>query len=209
MKGLLLQELYSMKQVYKVYGLAILIYFVMGCMGGNASAYNAILVLFCSMLIVNRFGYSEKSRWEMYAATMPISRKQMVAVFYAVGGCAAGAAAVLTIVMGAVDVLVFGQQIQEILVTSIAFLEIGILYIAVFIPILIHFGTDRGRIVMIMVYLIPFAVIYLLYRFVENGEKIIEFLLSAKMLGVGTVLLIAGVLISWKISEVLYCRKEF
>lgn len=209
MKGLLLQELYSMKQVGKIYGGAFLIYFVMGLINRNVSNFASVLILLSSMIVVNMFGYHEKSRWEMYAATMPVSRKQMVGSFYAVGMFAMICAFLIGLVLNFTDLLIFKENPAELLFVTIGFWELGILYCSLFIPILIKFGPDKGRMVLVGIYLIPFLLVYLIYNAVGIGEEILNLLFSKGFLGIAAIALAVVVLVSYRISNMLYSQKEF
>lgn len=209
MRGLLLQELYSMKQVGRMYGIVMLIYSVIGILNRSVSNFSAFLMLLSAMLVVNMFSYHEKSRWEMYAATMPVSRKQIVGSFYVVGGVAAGIAVTVGILMNLVDILFFAKRMEELVWITIGFCELSIFYIALFIPILIHFGPERGRIVLVLVYLVPFVLGYLFYTAVGISEELLRFLFGPGALGIGTVVLVIAFAVSYKISILLYRKKEF
>lgn len=209
MKGLLLQEFYSMKQIYKVYGGAFLLYFIIGIMRQDVSGYGSVLLVLSSMIVVNMFGYHEKSKWEMYAATMPVSRKQMVQSFYAAGGIVMGGTALLCVIMNIVDVVMFGADFGELIWITAAFGEMALLYTSVFIPILIHFGVEKGRVVLIAVYLLPFLLVYMISNTVEMQDEILHFIFSRGFLGIAALILLVIVFISYVISGRLYMRKEF
>lgn len=209
MKGLLLQEFYSMKQVYKIYGGAFLMYFIIGIMRQDISSYGSMLLVISSMIVVNMFGYHEKSKWEMYAATMPVSRKQIVRSFYVAGGIVMGSVVLVCVMMNVVDAVMFGADFGELIWVTIGFCEMGILYTSVFIPILIRFGVEKGRMVLIAVYLLPFLLVYTLYTAVGISEELVKFVFGRGFLGIAALILLAVVFISYQIAGVLYMRKEF
>lgn len=209
MKGLVLQGMYSVKKSMKIYLGIIAVYLLMGLVQQDFSSYSIFFLFFGSMLIMNVFESNQRSEWELYAGTMPVSKKQVIGSYYILAGIFLGISAGCTMLANIADVIVFHAAFAPLLQVLAGACMVVILYISVFIPILVHFGAEKGRLIVIGCYLVPFFIVYLLDTTFGVADQIAAFVMSKAFIGVA-VLIVAGVfLISCVISNLLYSRKEF
>lgn len=166
MKGLFLQEIYSMKRALKFYVLLWGIYFVVGIF--SASSVSTYLMTFLPlMIVVNSFSYHNVSKWDVYANTLPVTKKQLVGVQYLL--------AVLTILLSVASCILLSVIRCGGLVSHIAenssenfygmaslfynFTGITVLF-AIVIPLLIRFGVENGRIFLIIIVFVIYGVLF-------------------------------------------------
>ena len=149
MKGLLLKDWYALCGGAKRLLFLIALYIVIG---GFAAGLGSVGVLLCAMLPTSCMAYDERSKWDRYALSMPISVRDLVVSKYLLGYLALLAGAALKLI---VMLLPFGEGGDF---ASLALLlAAALLYMAVQLPILFWCGVESGRIWM-MLLTIAFAI---------------------------------------------------
>ena len=79
MKGLLYNDYMSIQKVLKTVAIIVVLFGTLAIMSGNVMfAASYIEIVFVLMVPINIFYADEKNKWEQYAFTMPISKKQYV-----------------------------------------------------------------------------------------------------------------------------------
>lgn len=142
MKGLLLKDWYTLWGGAKRLLLLIALYIVIG---EFSAGIGSVGVLLCAMLPTSCMAYDERSKWDRYALSMPVSVRDLVVSKYLLGYLALLAGAALKLI---VMLLPFGEggdfaSLALLLATTL-------LYIAVQFPILFKFGVENGRIWMML-----------------------------------------------------------
>ena len=170
--------------------------------------------ILCSSLIVSTFAYDDRCDWAKYAVVMPISRNELVAGKYAmltllvVGGMAVSflASLVSNAITGQIPLNQSG--LQELLISTLAALVFALVYGSIAIPLILRFGAEQGRILLLVALLVPAAVCFAVYQI-------------GKWLGIvltdqGVVLLVCGVAVaalvwmavSYRISCGIFAKQE-
>lgn len=97
MKGLILKDLLNLKAQYKVFVVMILFFVVFALMGDSHDTLGVILTMITIMLPITALAYDERSQWDKYALTMPVSRRDLVLSKYLLGLLLAGASLIVNI----------------------------------------------------------------------------------------------------------------
>lgn len=206
MRGLVCQELYTMKKTIYLYIVAMAVYLAIGIAGGNASMFNAFLLFFASMLVIAGFAYNEKNNWDLFANTMPVSRKQMVGSHYILMFLFVGTGFLVDILLCMGTAANSGGNLTELLAEQYAILVVAVIYMLVFIPIIIKLGSEKARIVLIFLYALP---ILLARGINEIGFPVPTDEQIQLLLGISPLFLLAGTVISYLISVGIYQKKDF
>lgn len=144
MKALLLKDYFVITKTSK---LALIILPLMVLMGGGAIA--SLVVLMGVAFSISTIGYDEQSKWNEMAVMMPYTRTDMVLSKYLFGYLSiAGAAMVFTVI----HLLVSGfrrEKTPEIIPVLLISVAVGLIMLAVDIPIVLRFGSQKGRLVFI------------------------------------------------------------
>lgn len=77
MKGMLLKEMYNLKQTARIYLILTVLWLAIGVAqrdGGYISGLTAMLMV---LIPINAIAYDESSKWERYALTMPVLRRDL------------------------------------------------------------------------------------------------------------------------------------
>ena len=81
MKGLLLKDILNLKnQQGKILVFLIPLYFLLALQMKSSSFFAGLWVMLGATLPISSIAYDEKAKWEKYALTMPITRKELVQV---------------------------------------------------------------------------------------------------------------------------------
>lgn len=143
MKGLLLKDWYALRgQAGRLFFL-IALYIVIG---EFSAGIGSIGILLCAMLPTSCLAYDERAKWDRYALSMPLSVKDLVVSKYLLGYLMLGAGAALKLL---VIVLPIGNGSD--FVSFVLTIAAALLYLALQLPILFKFGTESGRIWMMII----------------------------------------------------------
>ncbi|WP_434311728.1 ABC-2 transporter permease [Hominifimenecus sp. rT4P-3] len=162
MIGLLLKDFYSLTKSLKIFVVVFLIYGVMSFTNGEGALLTFVIVLIAMMIPVTVLGLDEKDQWDVFALTMPVNATMMVAEKFllmlvcCVIGIGGGTA--VTILFATAGGQIDMGAIMETAIPSIA---IVVVYNSVLFPIVYRFGADRGRIVSMVVIMVP-AVLFMM-----------------------------------------------
>ncbi|MDL2273996.1 ABC-2 transporter permease [Oscillospiraceae bacterium OttesenSCG-928-G22] len=162
MKGLILKDLYSMRQTLKMAAIIFVIWAVIFLPSGDGSFFLSCSVLMAAVVFLGTFSYEEAAKWAKYALTLPISRKKLIFSKYMTFLLLLLAALLLGFVVTTIgDVILRGgisPGLYESMFTSMC---IGLLFGSIVLPLIYRFGIEKARIALIVVALVPTGVIAL------------------------------------------------
>lgn len=222
MKGLLYNDYMSIQKVLKTAAIIAVLFSIFAIMSGNimfAAAY--IEVLFVLMVPINIFYADEKNKWEQYAFTMPISKKQYVLEKYVFFLIAQLSGYILSYIIVLCAYLYNKTSVDNDIFAMINVVSAISMLIPTFgIPILLKWGTEKGRIAIIAMMLIPFIII----KALEGSQKLTvvldtfgKYIVNTKIIEAfadtyGLILFIPMFIlygISYLLSLQIYKKKEF
>ncbi|WP_296557829.1 ABC-2 transporter permease [uncultured Acetobacterium sp.] len=206
MKGLILKDLLNLKSTFKMLGVMMLFFAVVFIPQGNSFIFGIIILMF-AMMVVTTISYDDLAKWDAYALTMPVTRKEMVLSKYLVMAILNTLGAVLSLIVGAVGSVIMGQSFDlEILAIIGAIYLIALIFGSVIIPLIYKFGTEKARLMLILCALLPTALMLLAEQFnvplPTTGNPWIYLIL---LIGFS----VTGVILSYLISLKIYSQKEF
>ncbi|WP_290772236.1 ABC-2 transporter permease [Anaerofustis sp.] len=147
MKGLLLKDLYELlKQCRFIFFLCILYVFL--SFVENGYFFVGFAIIFFAMLPTTIMALDERSKWEIYAVTMPYTRKEMVLVKYLLSFLGTFIVAFLYIVIQIVVSAFMKDGFVEVInkmYVILPLMSVGILFSSINLPIVFKFGAEKGR----------------------------------------------------------------
>lgn len=155
MKGLVLQKFLSLKKVMQLYLVFIIFYGVIGVASGNIGFVSGFLVLFSSFLPISVFTIEDRSKWDLYANVMPVTRKQVVRSQYAFFVIVLVAVLLFEVVISVAEVMTGQETLTDALQISYGFLAISVLVQMVMIPIFIRYGSTTAQVTLAIVCMVP------------------------------------------------------
>ena len=210
MKGLLLKDLAIVKQQGKSIFIIIAIAVFM-MMSGNditfAIAYANILFVMFGITTLN---YDAFDNGFSFLFTLPITRKMYVAEKYLFSlMCVVTGLSISAILM-----LVTGNMNSEAIGFIVGYAMAAIFLLSALLPIELKFGPEKGRIAMIVIFAIVFALVFGIKK-VVGVDRLASILISLeKMNEIAVMCILAGIVIillgiSYFISCKVMEKKEF
>lgn len=215
MIGLLVKDFIGLKKYMKI----ILLFIVGGVvlsvlLAGRhtadfmAGAMMGILSLVFPIFSITTFSLDDLCKWDRYGMTMPVSRKQVVLSKYLLGILLEVFSLVLSvIVMGLLSVNgALSMSFQETML-SIGLLGcVALCLIAVILPLSFRFGSEKARLILLGLCMMPLVVNGLQSRLGEVSLTIETMVVWIKLFPVFALLFFVG---SIFLSMWIYEKKEF
>lgn len=204
MKGLLLKDFFVLVKQLRFFLILILIFSF-----SDNLAQPSMLVAFASLMPVTALAYDERSKWDVLAAMMPYSKKTIVGEKYLLGY-------LLILLTAAIQIVLQGGrslftktsfETADLIVLASTMVLVTVI-LSLILPFSFRFGTEKGRIGLILFYLVFLGAGTLLVNS-QAGERI-NFPSDPTMLILGfivTVILIN--LLSFWISLKIYRKKSY
>lgn len=208
MRGLILKDLFILKQNYKTFFVLIIFFILAMFQNSSAASFTSVINAVFTMMITTTISYDNLAKWDKYALTMPITRKEMVLskyicsiIFNLIG-----------LVLGIVIVFVMGivrnnLNITEIFISAISSAIVMIIFISLMFPLVYKFGVEKFRIFLILIFMIPVFFILALRNMTNVGELIDKWLIYI-IISV-PIIAVIGFVLSYFISIKIYENKEF
>ena len=207
MKGLLLKDLYMTAKYFRNY-LFILLLFLALSFGSGENLFVVFYPgLICAMLPVNLLAYDERSHWDIYCGTLPVTRDMVVSAKYLLSALIQGAVFLLTAVVQALRMVMDGSFQLESYLVLLGMLWIVFLFASsITMPFMFKLGVEKGR----MAY-------YVMIGVVCGSAAIAGQLFNSQLeatIPFGTVLLIGCLVaaavyaLSWYLSIIFYRKRE-
>ncbi len=210
MSGLIKKDLMILSMQAKMFAVIGLVYAIMGILQKNTFMMVAMVVMVVAVLPVTSMGFDEQAKWDRYALTMPVSRKQLVASKYLLTLLMAAGAALFAIVLSVVIALINKQNPLEAVLGVLVSLPAALFFVSLLLPIVIKLGVEKARIAMLAVYLVPMLIMILFFGLVQKPSK--EFFESLArflpLIGAGFVLLMLALFAGSYLLAVRFAQKK-
>lgn len=165
MKGLLLKDFMISKRSLISFGVVIILLFTGSLVLTsnhsilNGSLFSFISIYFSIFLSFNLFTYDETSHWNIFALSLPVSKRVLVRGRYVF---------LLLVLISAVAIsilfyIAFGSVFSlEILLQIAASITVSLVLISFLLPFIYHFGTQTTRILLMVIFASFFLFAFLL-----------------------------------------------
>ncbi len=207
MKGLIIKDFLSLKRQAKTFGVMMILYAVLGFMQDDASMLIGMITVIISILPITAMAYDEQAKWERYALTLPLSRTQLVVSKYILALLLIVVSIVIGFAMSVIVTLLKGATLDVAMlgVVTLACAGVGIFINSALLPFLFKLGSEKARMLMMAVMILPTVLILVVARMgltiTAEALKLIMILLPVGLV----VMFIASLYISIQI----YKKKEF
>ena len=211
MVGLLLKDIYSLNKILKQYSISCIV-FIFLSVSMKSSVYFVVMVtLMATMLIFTSLSNDEMSKWDKYALTMPIARKDIVLSKYLLFTILLLSGIIVSSSIGLVMTnLMSFESTKSILITSISFVGISCLLISIMLPVIFKYGVEKGRILLYVVIAIPSFLAAGGVKLIEKYNFTIPTLSQVRpYLYFLPAIILALLYISYKVSLSIYEKREF
>lgn len=203
MKGLILKDLYNMKNQWKMVAIIIVFYAFWGFTNGGAEISSFLLIFLSIMLSMSSFSYDEAAKWDSFALCMPVSRKFMVLSKYALGMILTIMATILSLIL---SIFVFKMDFQSTISMCAVAGGLSLVMLSLLFPMILKFGVEKGRIGIFILFIIPSITVLMLSN--VGIEVDLDALMNLNVAIYALALAVIFIL-SILISMAIYKRKEF
>jgi len=142
MTGLILKDLINLKKQARVYLILVLFYLVLGIANESSDMFSTMMIVVSAIIPITAMSYDERSKWDRYALTMPLSRKSMVASKYILGLIFLVASFILSMLFNS---FFSNISLMENVMICLATLSIGMVIMSVIFPLIFKFGVEKAR----------------------------------------------------------------
>lgn len=206
MKGLILKDLYNLKKQTKLFVILGIFYILFGILQKNPSFGIVICTVFLIILPITAYSFDERDKWNSLAVTMPVKRSHLVlskyilAGIFTLVGLAFSAVCALAVAAAGTEV-----SVRELVLSALVSAGVGITGLSLVLPVVFKLGTEKGRIFMMAVFLIPSMMIVVIgrlypdYRFTVTPE--LMRILPFAAVGLLVFILIVSMAVSVRIMQ--------
>lgn len=215
MNGLLYKDLLNLTPTLKYLVFMALIFCVVFIPLGNELPVYIILIMFGALLPTTAISFDTAARWDKYAVSLPVTRREIVAARYQlmVGGiCVAGVISLIIAV--AMMILMPGEGIFlpyfSPLMLMVLFVACGLLLGSIALPLTLKFGVEKMRYIIMVIALTPVVVTFGMSFFADlSGITPTDPVLMPVIIGVLFAVTALFVYVSFWLSVRIYAKKEF
>ncbi len=210
MEGLLLKDIVNLKKSGKQIVLAIAVLAVFALSMKNAPYLIGMAVLMTSMLVMTSIAYDEAAKWDKYALTMPLVKKDIVLEKYVllvlltvVGGVVSGIfGCIMTVVLKS------GKMIETLAACGVIMM-VALLMFSLVLPVLFRFGVEKARMIMFIIFGAPAFLLVVFAKLMEkyNVPKPTDVQME-HVLYVSPFIVALVFVLSYRISVGIYEKKE-
>ena len=142
MKGLLLKDFCLLKKQMKLMVVFVIFYAIWAVAAKIPSMMGTMVILLSIMMPITSMSYDEAGQWYRYAFSLPIPRRTLVLSKYVLGFLVALGGLVVSAIGNLVVLsLTNWENSLESWLIIVGFLEIGMIFLSIIIPVLFQFGV--------------------------------------------------------------------
>lgn len=214
MKGLFVKDIELMKQQKQFFILVVVMGVILN-LAGSGSFATGYFTFVTAIFAITTISYDEFDNGLAFLMTLPVTRKQYVAEKYLLGAGLTAVAWGIATITGVICKGVAELQgcLSEKIIDTLIYIPLALLMLAVSLPLVIHFGAEKGRYIAMVMWAIIFAVVYILIKTMGLSADAVDAWLN----GLNWGMVLAGVVLftvivymgSFGIGVRLMEKKEF
>ena len=165
MKGLFVKDIELMKQQKQFFILVVVMGVILN-LAGSGSFATGYFTFVTAIFAITTISYDEFDNGLAFLMTLPVTRKQYVAEKYLLGAGLTAAAWGIEAITGVICKGVAELQgcLSEKIIGTLIYIPLALLVLAVSLPLVIHFGAEKGRYIAMVMWVIIIAVVYILIK---------------------------------------------
>ena len=209
MLGLIKKDFLMIKGNLKLIIVMLCVFFIMALQGDFDISFIPPFIIV--MLFMSTFSYDEYNKWDAFVVTLPNGRKNVVKSKYIASLILISITIVVTLLLySLVGVINNNLEFDKFIYTLIGGAVATVLIQVIMYPLIFKFGIEKGRIGLFVFTFIIVGLVGLFNKFVKiNISDNISSFFNNYWFVVVPIILLIMLLISYKISEKIYLKKEF
>lgn len=206
MRGLLLKDLYLIRKYLVSYLVLMVVFLVIAAFSNGNMFLTFYPCLIATMVPVNLLSYDERSGWDRYSSTLPLTRAQIVSAKYGIGLGMQAMVLIFTGVAQAIRVSSGAATWREFLLMMEMMVTLSFFSSSFSMPFMFKMGVEKGR----MAYLVSVGL-------VTGGSMLASGMFQAQvesrrlLLGGQMVFMLLAMvcyIVSWLLSIRFYKKRE-
>ena len=169
MRGLLIKELYQLKQSMKAQGFSLVLFVVLGLLMKSTVYVGMMVTVLITNMILLTLGNDEQCSWKRYAMTMPLRRRDLVTVKYLLLYLLTIGSVIFTTLVGIPINILSGISMLESFLTAVGCAMFAMLSTSCNLMLCTKFGVEKARLMTVLSYMIPFAVVWTVFVLFDKG----------------------------------------
>lgn len=162
MKGLIIKDLFNLKKYAKLVAGMFLILTVYAIVLKDTTFLTAMIPLYFAMMTITSFSYDDLAKWDSYALSMPITRKDMVLSKYLLALILQVVGIAISIVITIIISYTGGNTLDwDQIKISLAIMGAVTVFISIILPLIYKFGVEKSRLSILTVCFIPTILVVL------------------------------------------------
>lgn len=202
MKGLILKDLYLLKQQAKFLIFVLGIFVVSQFFSGSVSYILSFSSVYIPTYLLTLFSFDRQSQWEGYASTLPVSGKTRVGSRYAL---------ILLVQLICFSILAvvgvfWNKEIptEFVLFQTVTLFFVSSLFLGLSVPLSYKLGPEKARMSIFLSYFILFAIVMVLNKnSIRSIQSILESLQALKNPNLLSLPIIAFALLLFGLSYLI------
>lgn len=209
MKGLILKDILNLRNYAKQLLIMLGLFIVYGFVLNQPEFINFMLLMYGSMAVITTMGYDEKAGWDKIAFSLPVERRDIVRAKYLVWILLSSIAVVIASFFGILMKYMERESIKEYLLVLITVEAIYLMVFSIIIPIMYQMGTEKARLVMLGIFMIP-TIAFILFAKFNKGKAILRNMdhLVPYVIPIIVIVSIMVIYASYRISISILKKKE-
>lgn len=208
MKGLILKDFLNLKKSGKSIVFILAFYVLYAFMMDSTEFVTGMIVVLCTMLAITSFSYDDLAKWDKYALSLPITRKEMILSKYIL----AFLLSILGVLLAFATSMLVSKiktpvAIEDLLLASYVVFAIALTFISILLPLIYKFGVEKSRLFIMLIFGIPAALFFLLASLPLGLQMPTESQLMLA-LKISPLILIIILFISFNVSYKIYKNKD-
>ena len=210
MKALFLKDLFVSRKYLKTLVMLLAFYIVIAVMMKDAAFISGCCVFITLLFLMTSFAYDETAKWDAYALSMPVSINSIVGSKFLILFVSVLAGALSSLLGALLLSLLSISPLQADSFWAIAACTaVALLLGFLFIPVVIRFGTERCRVIIICLFLLPTAGIFVLQYFNISISTDALMSMLPTLFALSPLILLGFGILSFLVSRHFYRIKEY
>lgn len=214
MKSLVLKDLLNIGHNAKSMLFILLVFAIALIPFSGVEGYIFVCAILCSMMIVTTFSFDDNSKWTRYAMIMPVSKKELVGGKFIVLTIFCAVGSLFGLVVGSIGGLISNKitldliGIGELLFLTLISWVIALIFGSMSIPLVFKFGAERGRVLLLVSFLIPAGICFGLYQLLATLGVALTDQLVFILLCCSPLFALAWCYVMYQISYRIFAKQE-
>ena len=200
MKGLLLKDFYVLKKELRAFLFIVVFFTAFSFLGDNNSFFMFYGLIMLPIVNISLISYDERSHWDSFLETTPISRSTAVTEKYLLTLLLLLLWSPVVLAAYLVQAANLGSPMQAICICA----YMALFFPAIIYPFIFALGSEKGRFAYFIFIFAAMAIVAAGVSLMDQGAFVIPDELSLILL----LPPIAAYLISWRISIALYKKRS-